>query len=253
MSDQLPVRVWLARRKEGMAQDEFLKMLRGEFVPITVQWLTPLGLQAYFPTLVPENPKRQTDPHEIALVFYASTEIYDTSRLTTTGRLYGKAHSLLFETGMSKGWPKPWTAGISTALGSAFHSPTPSGGIDWNQGQVAVFMLRWPNGLEGADWVERHCLPSLTPLTEVRQWIAFARDDYIIVWANLPETCTLTAESLRQALTGSTAGLQVVFAHMTREELVTAGPTDIFPGVTFSPDESIHVVLRIPPEPPADS
>lgn len=248
MSNKLPVRVWLARRKEGMTQDKFLTMLRAEFVPITVQWLTPLGLQAYFPTLLPEDPAHNTAPHEIALVFYASAEIYGASRLTTTGRLYGKAHSLLFESGMNPDWPTPWLAGTTTVLGKAFHSATPEEGLDWNQGKVAIFMLRWPSALEGSDWVERHCLPMLSTLAELRQWIAFARDDYMIVWANLPETCSLTADTLRHALAGSTAGFEVVFAHLARKELVTAGPTDVFPGVTFNPDESLHVVLRIPPD-----
>lgn len=246
MSESLPARVWVARRKAGMKPEDFRKMLREDFVPATSQWLTPLGLQAYFPTLVPEDAVRASDPHEVALVFHTSAKTYSAATQTTIGRLYNKAHGLLFEK-LHSNWPTLWSSGTLTPLGIAFHSAIPPEGMDWNAGQLAVYMLRWPVPLSGADWVERLCLPSLRALPCTQQWITFARDDYIIVWAHLPPDIPVSAETLRQNLAQSSSDFQVVFAHIAREEIVTASAFNPFPGVTFTADETLHVVLRALP------
>lgn len=252
MSDPLPVRVWVARRKSDMEPDKFLKMLRNDFVPATIQWLTPLGLQAYFPTLVPEDPARTSAPHEIALVFHTSTQTYSAATQTTIGRLYNKVHGLLFDK-LHSDWPAPWSPGTPTPVGSAFHSALPPEGIDWNAGQLAVFMLRWPAPLSGDNWVEHLCLPNLGALPCARHWIAFAGNDYIIVWAHLPPDTTFSAETLRQGLTRNPSDFQVVFAHIAREEIVNAGAFNPFPGVTFNIDETLHVVLRELPAVPSNA
>ncbi|WP_315983034.1 hypothetical protein [Aliamphritea spongicola] len=77
------IRVWQGFRIASMAADwqRFSEQLGKIFIPATVQQMQPLGLQAYFPLILPDS--GFTLPDELALVIYSSQDVYKTATRET--------------------------------------------------------------------------------------------------------------------------------------------------------------------------
>ncbi len=93
----LGIRVWRGYRHASLDRPGFQKQLSQTFIPVTVQWLEPMGLCGYFPALLPELSGL---PDELALVIYPSIGAYEeVSHTCPTGRAYGQLHGTLFAFG----------------------------------------------------------------------------------------------------------------------------------------------------------
>ena len=99
------IRVWRGFRAQDFVHNRpgFEDKVRRIFVPQTAQQMTPLGLCAYFPALLPDsfdasaNDVHLKIPDEIALVVYPSFEAYKNAiDNTTAGRAYGLLHWPVF-------------------------------------------------------------------------------------------------------------------------------------------------------------
>ena len=91
------IRVWQGFRSVSLAENRprFCAQLGEIFIPATVQQMTPLGLQAYFPLILPES--GFSLPDELALVVYPDLDTYfSASRKSVAGRAYGALHSTVF-------------------------------------------------------------------------------------------------------------------------------------------------------------
>lgn len=95
------IRVWRGYRSLDYTEqrDSFIKQLKEIFIPQTAQQMMPLGLNAYFPAIVPETQSATTQlvPDEVALVVYPSAKAYETAtQKNVAGRAYSTLHSTVF-------------------------------------------------------------------------------------------------------------------------------------------------------------
>ena len=143
----LPARVWLARRavdknNQRLPDATFKQVLAETFIPATVQWMHHFGLTTYIPSLwpLPAVDSPNTRPDETALVLYKSVEEYEKAAKTPTGRLYFKAHSLAFDTGLNKNFPSRYSPKTGSNFGAPYFGGT--GALDdWSQHPVHVVAL----------------------------------------------------------------------------------------------------------------
>lgn len=242
MEIELAVRVWVARRKPTVSPEAFVSALRSRFVPITVQWMSPLGLHAYYPSLL--NPDAEQGPHEIALVFYESVERYQAARATPQGKAYAAAHGEIFDKALFANWSLAWQSGAACQFNCAYHAALPQA-VDWNQGQVAVFSLAWSAEFSPANWIEEVGLPYLAALPGLRHWIMYGNPRYLIAWVLL-DTGAFDRDLLRCALARVSPphhSARLGFLSVSRDARVsaTAAPA---PPVDFDSGETLHVLLR---------
>lgn len=89
------VRVWWGYKRPEVSNQSFDNSLGNVFIPVTVQQMSPLGLESYLPAVLPED-KPSSVPDEIAIVFYKDQNTYQNSRATVYGREYQLLHRALF-------------------------------------------------------------------------------------------------------------------------------------------------------------
>lgn len=176
------IRVWRGFRSRSFFDDRpgFDKIVGGVFVPQTAQQMTPLGLRAYFPALLPDSiPPDSNDrflkiPDEIALVVYPSKAHYDRAvNLSVAGRAYGLLHWPVFngnDPGIPpsrSGHPDPWTGAL------CWDSPCylVDDAIDWHAGVTQLLAARPAFKLAAEDFLEQ--LNNI-----IRGWL-LKRDNYI--------------------------------------------------------------------------
>jgi hypothetical protein len=93
------VRVWRGYALDRTRKGVFWQSLGSTFIPITAQVMGKLGLTAYLPAIVPNDPIPSV-PDEIALVFYRTQATYrQSANGTTAGRAYQKLHAGVFTLG----------------------------------------------------------------------------------------------------------------------------------------------------------
>ncbi|WP_455207234.1 hypothetical protein [Kaarinaea lacus] len=141
------VRVWWGYRASAFAPDtkrnEFYEALGSVFIPATVQMMTPLGMTAYLPSVLPTS--ENALPDEIALVFYEEQQTYDTAvRDKVTGRAYGKLHGTTFNFSGDTGIPPSGSDFPRKYLGEiVLDKLTPyylfDEAIDWQVGSTFVY------------------------------------------------------------------------------------------------------------------
>lgn len=244
MEIELAVRVWVARRKPTVSPEAFVSALRSRFVPITVQWMSPLGLHAYYPSLL--NPDAEQGPHEIALVFYESVERYQAARATPQGKAYAAAHGEIFDKALFANWSLAWQSGAACQFNCAYHAALPQA-VDWNQGQVAVFSLAWSAEFTPANWIEEAAQPYLVTLPKLRHWIVYGNPRYLIAWALL-DTDHFDRDLLRCALSqvaAPHASASIDLVSVSRDARVSVTATPTLP-VDFDIGETLHVQLGDP-------
>ena len=140
------IRVWRGYRSEqyDSRRDAFLQKLESVFLPATVQAMSPIGLKAYFPAVLP--PLNDDLPDEIALVVYGSPEAYTRATKTTvSGRAYGLLHSSVFNFSSNShlgrstsAFPQKWEgsllAGQPCFLGDR--------ALDWHSGAIQLSVIQ---------------------------------------------------------------------------------------------------------------
>lgn len=122
------IRVWRGFRSRSYFDNRpgFDKVIGSVFVPQTAQQMEPLGLNAYFPALLPDSiPPGSNDqflkiPDEIALVVYPSKKCYEHAiNSSVAGRAYGILHWPVFNVSdpeippSKSGHPEPWSGGLN--------------------------------------------------------------------------------------------------------------------------------------------
>ena len=184
----LPARVWLARRavdknNQRLPDATFKQVLAETFIPATVQWMHHFGLTTYIPSLwpLPAVDSPNTRPDETALVLYKSVEEYEKAAKTPTGRLYFKAHSLAFDTGLNKNFPSRYSPKTGSNLGAPYFGGT--GALDdWSQHPVHVVALHHATPATATDWVDTFVQPRLQAISGLRQWVAWSSTDWLVLW-----------------------------------------------------------------------
>lgn len=152
------IRVWWGYRHENFAEDRgsFDKLLSGIFIPQTWQQMSPLGLQAYYPALIPLAPKDQWPlPDEVALVHYPTPEhYYSVTRDTVAGRAYGLLHRTAFNfknpllPKSSSDFPKPWGSEISFCQPISLLDNV----INWRLGVTRMLLARPEAGMSEQEY-----------------------------------------------------------------------------------------------------
>ncbi|SMF19810.1 hypothetical protein SAMN02745866_01221 [Alteromonadaceae bacterium Bs31] len=144
------MRVWRGFRSMDYLENRprFLNTLKSQFIPQTAQQMMPLGLQAYFPAIVPKTAcsSLRVVPDEIALVVYPSQSVYEqATQNSVAGRAYGALHGTAFNFSSDAVTPKStsdspllwqpgWDYGKSYSL-----FPT---AIDWRKGSTRVLLAQ---------------------------------------------------------------------------------------------------------------
>jgi len=142
------IRVWRGFIAEHFfhQRDAFASNLKSIFIPQTAQQMMRLGLQSYFPAIVPKsNTLREIAiPDEVALLVYPSDADYQTAaKNNVAGRAYGALHGTAFNfnpqsaipqsrSGYHIPWVNDWGWGQTYSL--LFNSP------DWHAGQTSVLL-----------------------------------------------------------------------------------------------------------------
>ncbi len=158
------IRVWRGYRSKTFVDNRtgFDEKIKSIFVPHTAQQMFPLGLQSYFPALLPDSRvMKSTDgrndaflilPDEIALVVYPSKQMYDQAVTSSVaGRAYSMLHWPMFSSGEApipkslSGPPVPWKENWE------FDEPLTlvNNAIDWQTGTTEAILL--PRHFEHSD------------------------------------------------------------------------------------------------------
>ncbi|MGF1706812.1 hypothetical protein [Enterovibrio baiacu] len=149
------IRVWQGYRNELYRNDinGFMKKLGDIFIPITVQLMTPMGLNMYYPSIVPHAGSSRSSvlPDEVALVGYPSQDIYTAaSKGSVAGRSYGALHSTVFNFSATEipastsNFPIIYQGNASFKWNTPFYFSGQA--IDWNALNVGVMIWEWAEG-----------------------------------------------------------------------------------------------------------
>ena len=186
--DPMAVRVWVGYSKSKQL-DDFKDKLQRVFIPVTWQWMAPLGGTAYIPTLI--RPSKLTVPNEIALVFYRDQDVYDfASKETPTGRAYGLLHSTIFKfdysavDGSFSQWPVNLPNDLSLLKKKTPYLLSPKLSVDWHSKLARVEVRRRDTNDKQSRWLERvkEWAISLTSYqNKIAAYLVFD-SDYLCFW-----------------------------------------------------------------------
>lgn len=184
------VRVFAGYRLPLLSRDDFFRELGQTFMPGTPGMLTQLGLAAYLPTVLDLDPTLSL-PDEIALIVYASRDVYTTARSTVQGRMYTHSHAGVFEMARSRGqWAGPvdrpdQLTGTDRWSWYAFDCR-----IDWQQGSTRiVFLTGNPSGGNLQESLQAATRNGRQALIEagVDQAYFLAATNYAAIWLHGPK------------------------------------------------------------------
>ncbi len=197
------IRVWQGFMNEEFQakQSEFYQLLGSVFIPVTSQIMTPLGLQAYFPGILPYSSQQM--PDEIALVVYPSQETYyDASRETVIGRAYGKLHGDVFNFSDNGNTPASWSkfpvkyANQTIQAHDCYYLSGAS--LDWSSLSMRCLCLEYKpsaNDLTNTTTLIQSC-HTLLGSENVSEIIISVGETYCLVWICSSEEIT-TPEPLQ--------------------------------------------------------
>lgn len=125
-------------------RNQFLGDLGSTFMPGTPLMQAPLGLSAYVPAVIDPAPDAGL-PDEVALIVYASLEVYNRFRETSLSRrMYTKSHDAVFDMPNSIAqFPGPATAPEKRQVGAdtqLFLYLTETA-VDWQAGSTRVLLI----------------------------------------------------------------------------------------------------------------
>ncbi|WP_075187948.1 hypothetical protein [Teredinibacter haidensis] len=193
------IRVWRGFRSERYQSkyNDFVKILGNVFIPATVQQMGPVGLQAYFPALIPEDTGNL--PDEVALVVYASAGSYSAAtKSSVSGRAYGMLHGSVFNFSETSGrgrsssnFPQLWAGALHEGQPYCLFNNT----IDWHSGElrlsIAVLKINIPehNIAQSINlWLNEH-----SETTLLDNVLFIIESGYILLWEHMPAS---TSDSL---------------------------------------------------------
>jgi 5-methylthioadenosine/S-adenosylhomocysteine deaminase len=149
------VRVCRGFRADTLDPVKFREKLGTLFIPSTVQFQAPLGLTAYLPTVLPDS-KTDAVPDEIALVFYESQDVYQSTFKTLGGRAYAELQQSVFASNSRSDFPVKLEGSLESDIPYClFDNPA-----DWHYGTCKVLVGIPPNTQETGDF-----------LSSLHQWL----------------------------------------------------------------------------------
>ena len=216
MNTASSIRVWQGFMNEAYQanQNEFYQLLGSVFIPVTSQIMTPLGLQAYFPGILPYSTQQM--PDEIALVVYSSQEdYYEASRKTVIGRAYGKLHGDVFNFSSSANTPASWSkfpvkyANQTLQAHDCYYLSGAS--LDWSALSIRSLCIEYKpaanNSLDTTTLLQS--CNTLLSLDNVSEIIISIGETYCLIWVCSTKEVTTTLAKLQsnnnQALIDLTA------------------------------------------------
>jgi hypothetical protein len=96
------VYVWRGFKNPAKTYDEFAGFLGSVFVPACSLLQPPVGLRAYYPTMIPQVNKNEALPDQTALMFWATPESHSLANGTVAVRVYQNLHGELYDMTRSK-------------------------------------------------------------------------------------------------------------------------------------------------------
>ena len=191
------IRVWRGFRSSEFYKDRpgFDKLIGSVFVPHTAQQMYPLGLAAYFPTLLPDtfvdtsSIRALCVPDEIALVVYPSKAAYDQAvRNSVAGRAYGLLHWPMFNfkdpeiPKSQSSHPTKWCATCEFDIPYFLRPDT----IDWHSGSTKLFVGLPPKNSDANKFLDEVS-------SHVNQWLRLSNpnvvgsilcvsEHYVLLW-----------------------------------------------------------------------
>lgn len=135
------IRMFSGYRLPSLDRAKFFDELGRTFMPGTPAALAELGLAAYLPAVLDLEPERAL-PDEIALIVYASRNVYTTARSTVRGRMYTHSHAGVFDMARSGGqWPGSIDEPQQSNDTGQWSWCVFDRDIDWQRGSTRVLFL----------------------------------------------------------------------------------------------------------------
>ena len=180
------VRVFFGFRHADLDQDRFFRELGRTFMPGTPYMLLPLGLSAYLPAALAEQPGAPC-PHEVALIAYPSPEDYRRiMQDTLRGRVYAQSHGGVYDRQRSR-------AAFPVLLDPAQDSPAIhlwDVRTDWQSGQTHIFMGFKTDTQTPSDQFRKDVRTQLAALKQqiglagIDQCIGAIAQDFVVLWTH---------------------------------------------------------------------
>ncbi|WP_271273850.1 hypothetical protein [Aliamphritea hakodatensis] len=242
------MRVWQGFRIASMATDwqSFSEQLGKIFIPATVQQMQPLGLQAYFPLILPDSGFAL--PDELALVIYPSQAVYKTAtRETVAGRAYGALHGTVFNFNRDGDiprsrsfFPAPWSGKLEDSKPVYLKEAA----IDWHAGILRCLVMK---SREAAGMAEQYEQIAAV----VNDWLAGGHEaadnvilqaeaGYLLCWEHYDHRVT---DGLTDLLSTQIQGEVVID---TCAEKVTVKPLFAAPDSGVEPVAGLLMDVRLP-------
>lgn len=197
------IRIFLGFRRPGLDQARFWQELGHTFMPGTPLMQAPLGLSAYVPAVLEDTPD-SGHPDEVAIIVYASREVYDAKRASSLSRrMYTHSHVAVFDMERSRAqFAAPLSApatldhaGVTTL---AWH--VADGSVDWQDGETYVLFLE-PSGAGSSSFADavlaaaRGTRASLAA-ANCDQVVGVCARNYAALWVHAREALVGVADSL---------------------------------------------------------
>lgn len=96
------VYVWRGFKNTDRSFEDFAGFLGNVFVPACMLLQPPVGLRAYYPTLVPQENKNNVLPDQTALMFWDTPASHNMANETVAVRVYQNLHGTLYDMKRSK-------------------------------------------------------------------------------------------------------------------------------------------------------
>ncbi|MBF0381017.1 MAG: hypothetical protein HQL69_08360 [Magnetococcales bacterium] len=133
------VSAWYMAKTLLENRGDFREKLGTEFIPAIVQFMSPQGLTAYIPSVIPDDPCEEV-PDETAIVFFSSREVYYNRTRTTGGKLFGyDLHQVVFDMDGTTPYERRSFTDFPKLMGDDIWIKTPyylfDNKVDWMKGQ----------------------------------------------------------------------------------------------------------------------
>lgn len=181
------LRVFYGYRHEDYldSRDEFVRMMSDIFVPVTVQFMAPLGLCGFFAMVLPDTKGRF--PDSVALLIFPSPAVYDEAVLkTSAGRAYMSLREQYYNLDSSASLPL-----TKSAFPSVFPQKLRPGDtcaflgkpVDWHSGATYVAFIERPSDIDFDDFARDIQLILIQAGgTDSDECLVQIEDDFVILW-----------------------------------------------------------------------
>lgn len=177
------IRVFYGFKVANLADDRFYQTVGHTFMPGTPYMLQQLGLASYTSGVL-IGVADPAIPQEFALIGYATADTYRNAMTSTLqGRMYSQTHGGLYDSTRSHAAFPVDLAHLPNGATDPFF--TWGDATDWQQGRVAVYVGRAPDGVAGADF-RRQVRDAIRATNKADNdvLICLPEDRYFIVWAH---------------------------------------------------------------------